>query len=341
MSTKNKKPTRRKDGRFRKIVNGITFYGYSERELNRKILDYKEKKEFGPLFEEVADKWWSEVYESFAAQTLRGYAPAYKRALQELSTYRITDITPRDILDIYKNMALSGYSKKTIANQRIIYNQIFDYAVVNGYIQYNPCTSVKIPNAKKSTTIQPASYEDEEKILKSKNPWLFPIIALLTGLRKQEILALQWKDIDFENNIITVNKAVEHIGKTPRIKDTKTEAGNRDVPLLLRLKEELSSFVGEPDSYILSDDGGKTPLSEHRFERLYANYSKDVGISCSSRQLRHSYATVAVEEDIQTKDLQNALGHADISTTMNVYAAARKKSIQKVADKLNSRYSKK
>jgi site-specific recombinase XerD len=56
--------------------------------------------------------------------------------------------------------------------------------------------------------------------------------------------------------------------------------------------------------------------------------------------LRHSYATIAVEEGVAPKDLQNAMGHADITTTMNVYAEARKKSVDKVADILNQKYKK-
>jgi integrase len=131
---------------------------------------------------------------------------------------------------------------------------------------------------------------------------------------------------------------VEHIGQTPSIKSTKTESGVRQVPLLNVLKARLLPEIGDPDAYIFSQSGGKTPLTENQFERAYKKYCAEVGITCSSRQLRHSYATVAVEEDISPKDLQNALGHADISTTMNVYAAARKKSVEKVANKLNSRY---
>ena len=330
---------KRADGRYVKVVDGKFFYGYSEREVMRKILEYERKKEKGATFAEVADEWWSETYDTLANQTLRGYKPAYARALSELGNYFVSEITPRDILNIFKRMAREGFAKKTISNQRIIYNQIFDYAVVNGYIQYNPCTSVKIPAAKESITISPASTEDEERILSAQNHhWLFPFIALMTGLRKQEILALKWEDIDFEENTISVTKAVEHIGKTPNIKTTKTRSGIRTVPLLIRLREILIERRGNPTSYILSDDGGKSPLSEHRFERLYKDYCAEVGITATSRQLRHSYATVAVEEDVQPKDLQNALGHADITTTMNVYAAARKKSIEKVANKLNKRY---
>lgn len=331
---------KRADGRYRKVVDGKAFYGDSEREVYKKILEYTEKKERGCTFGEIADKWWTDVYDNLASQTLRGYKPAYARALSELGDTYVKDITPRDMSAIFKRMAIEGYSKKTISNQRIIYNQILDYAVVNGDIQFNPCASVKLPTtAKKSTVIKPASNEDEHKILTSDYKWAFPIFALLSGLRKQEILALQWKDIDFDENIISVTKAVEHVGQTPHIKSTKTESGVREVPLLNILKDRLLSEKGDPDAYIFSQSGGKTPLTENQFERAYKKYCAEVGITCSSRQLRHSYATVAVEEDIAPKDLQNALGHADITTTMNVYAAARKKSIEKVANKLNSRYN--
>ena len=331
---------KRADGRYRKVVNGKTFYGETERELYKKILEYTEKKARGSTFAEIADKWWSETYESLAAQTLRGYKPAYARALNELGDVFVKDITPRDMSAIFKRMALQGFTKKTISNQRIIYNQILDYAVVSGEIMYNPCASVKIPNnAKKNKVIKPASTEDEKLILESDHPWLFPVFALLTGLRKQEILALQWKDIDFKNNIISVTKAVEHVGQTPSIKTTKTESGIREVPLIELLKSKIQKNKGAAESYIFSNSNGKTPLTENQFERQYSKYCKEVGITCSSRQLRHSYATVAVEEDIAPKDLQNTLGHADLTTTMNIYAAARKKSIEKEAEKLNSRYS--
>lgn len=329
---------KRADGRYAKRIDGKWFYGKTERELYKKLLEYTTEKEVGVKFEKVAIEWWEESYERFSPQTLRGYVPAYKRAVEMLADLRIPDVTPKDIQLIFKKMAAQGFSRKTISNQRIIYNQIFDYAVINGYISFNPCSSVKVLMGRKSEAIKPALDLDEKKILESDHPWQFPFMALLTGMRKQELLALQWKDIDFDENIISVTKAVEHIGKTPHIKSTKTEAGVRDVPMINRLRERLISIKGNPNHYIFSDDGGKNPLSEHRFERLYKDYAKEVGITCSSRQLRHSFATVAVEEDIQAKDLQNALGHADITTTMNVYASARKKSIQKVADKLNHRY---
>ena len=335
---------KRADGRYVKVITDpvthkrVSFYGATAREVNQKLLEYERKKTTGKTFAEVADEWWEEAYDNLSHQTLKGYKPALARALEELGSSYLKDIQPRDIQRFYKSLAAEHFTQKTIANHRIILNQIFNYAIVSGDILYNPVTAVKLPRAEKGTSRPPASQTDEQKILESAHPWLFPVVALLTGLRKGEILALQWQDIDFESNTIAVTKSVEHIGKKPNIKSPKTESGIRYVPLLDLLKDKLLPHKGKPTSYLFSDDGGMTPLYEHRYSRLYKDYQRAVGITCTAHQLRHSYATIAVEEDINPKDLQNALGHADISTTMNVYAAARKRSVEKVAAKLNERY---
>jgi integrase len=336
---------KRADGRYVKVITDpkthkrISFYGTSPREVNKKILAFECASEYGRLFSTVADLWWSETYETLSPQTLKGYKPAYARAVEYFGKDYLSEIQPRDILAFYKTLVRQELTQKTIANHRIILNQIFERAIIDSDIQYNPCTSVKIPKAEKSQPRLPASASDERKILTSDHPWLFPLVALLTGLRKGEILALQWQDIDFEEKTISVTKSVEHIGKKPNIKEPKTENGKRLVPLLTVLAERLAPLVSSPSAYIFSDDGGKSPLYEHRYTRLYKDYQRDVGITCTAHQLRHSYATIAVEEDVNPKDLQNALGHADITTTMNVYAAVRKRSTEKVAEKLNAKYS--
>ena len=339
------KITHRSDGRYQKSIvdektkKRIYFYGDSEREVTKKIMEYSTKVERGRTFDEVASEWWDDTYEELAHQTLKGYKPALKRAVDYFNSISIKEILPKDILRFFKRMNERGFAAKTVSNQRIIINQIFNHAVVEGDIQYNPCASVKLPKNTKKSIRPPASSADESATIESAYPWLFPLVALTTGLRKGEILALQWRDIDFEENTISVTKSVEHIGKTPHIKSTKTEAGERLVPLLDILKERLEAVKGKPSSYIFSEDGGKSPLYEHRYTKLYNEYRKATGVKATAHQFRHSYATIAVEEDVNPKDLQNALGHADIATTMNIYAAARKRSVQKVANKLNAKYS--
>lgn len=336
---------KRADGRYVKVITDpkthkrISFYGKTAKEVNQKILDFQYQAEHGRLFKAVAEEWWEEAETDLAAQTVGGYRKALKRAIEYFGDYLISDIQPKDILQLFKRMQLEEYAAKTIANQRIVLNQIFNHAIIQQDITFNPCASVKIPKNAKKTVRKSATGDDERKILDSDHPWQFPAFALLTGLRKGEILALQWKDIDFEEKTISVYKSVEHINNHPHIKPPKTEAGNRLVPLLDLLSDRLRPLKSHPEHYVFSDDEGKSPLYKQRYNRLYELYSESVGITCTAHQLRHSYATIAVEEDVNPKDLQNALGHADISTTMNIYAEARKRSIEKVASKLNAKYT--
>ena len=161
-------------------------------------------------------------------------------------------------------------------------------------------------------------------------------------MRKGEILALQWKDVDFEENTISVTKSIEHVSNVPRIKPPKTKAGNRLVPLLAPVKEKfLQISPRKPNSFIISKNDGKSPLTATQFRCMMKHFQKNLGASCTSHQLRHSYATIAVENDLNAKSLQSVLGHKQISTTLNTYAAFRKKGLDKATEQLNDIFSKK
>lgn len=331
---------RRADGRYRRIVNGVEFYGKSEREVNRKILDYREKKEKGRPFREVADDWWREAFETLSHQTLKGYKPALERVIEHFGDISIQEIKPRDISAFYKILAAGDFAQNTVATHRIVINQTFKLALVNGEIEYNPCAVVPMPRGLKREQRQAAPEREEEMILSTAHDWMFPLFALLSGLRKGEILALKWGDIDFEANTISVTKSVEHIGNTPHIKAPKTAAGVRVVPLIDALKERIQGKCGDPAHFIFSDDGGKSPLTNSRFFNLYDEYRATVGIKSSSHQLRHSFATTAIEHDVNPRDLQGVLGHASSKITMERYAHYREKSVANVAEKMNAKPTK-
>lgn len=338
---------KRSDGRYVKVITDpktkkrISFYGTSVREVNQKLLAYEQKQEIGKTFAEIADEWWEGAEKQLANQTVGNYRTALRRATEYFGEDYIKDIASKDVQKFLNHLSKQGLAQKTIKNHLIVLNQIFIYAgIEESDIVYNS-KYVKVPKGSGKTTRPPATPDEERVILDSDHPWLFPVIALLTGLRKGEILALQWKDIDFEQNIISITKEVEHINNRPHIKEPKTENGIRIVPLLNNLKKRLEPHIGDPDHYLFSDDGGISPLRKQRYNVLYAKYQRDVGIDCTAHQLRHSYATIAVEENAGVKELQNALGHADITTTMNIYTAVRKRNVENLANTLNAKYDQK
>ena len=197
-----------------------------------------------------------------------------------------------------------------------------------------------MPRGLKKTDRAPASVEDEGKAMRSADIWLFPFIAIYTGMRKGEILALQWKDIDFDKGLISVTKNVEHIGDRPRIKVPKTAAGVRMVPMPRALISRLLKEKGKPNEYIISDTG-ESPLTNRRFQTLSKQFKECTGVNCTAHQLRKSYATIAIEDNLNPKSLQGLLGHSQLSVTMDTYAKFREKALMEAKEKLDDIFEKK
>lgn len=338
------KLTPRADGRLCKAIvdprthKRVYFYGKTEREINKKIMLYSERIERGRAFSDIAGEWWEEAEEKLALQSVRSYKLAMSRAVAFFGDTSVKNIATKDIQKYLDSLAKQGYSQKLVSNHRMVVNRILDYAVLAGDIDLNPCASAKTPSDLPKSTREAASRTDEQIIKETSDLWLFPFFALMTGMRKGEILALQWKDIDFEKNYIYVTKSVAHDGDTPVIKKPKTEAGNRIVPLLAPLRAELLKRDRPAEDYIISDNG-KSPLTNRRFQTLYKHYQKDTGITATAHQLRHSFATVAFEADIDPKSVQEILGHKQLSTTMDIYTQFREKKLASAADRLNKSFS--
>lgn len=336
------KTTRRADGLLVKTVKDprtgkrVYFYGRTEREISKKMLLFTESISAGRTFAEVADEWWGDAMERIAFQTAKSYKPALRRAADEFGDKAIKDIKPLDINRFLHSLKRT-LSTKTISHNRLVLNLIFNHAIMAGDIETNPCAAIRLPSGERNIR-SAASPEDEAKVKASADVWLFPYFAIMSGMRKGEILALQWKDIHFDESYIDVTKSVEHIGDRPRIKKPKTAAGVRVVPLLDPLKEKLLAIKDRrADGYIFSDTNGDTPLTDSRYATLYKHFQADTGVTCTAHQLRHSFATVAFECGIPVKSVQEILGHKQLSTTMDIYTEFRKKSILATAHLLNEK----
>lgn len=332
---------KRTDGRYLKQITDkrtgkkINFYGKSQREVNQRILEYTQEQKDGISFQKAAETWWKIAYDNIAIQTAKGYRRAKTVASEHFDQAKIDAITPKDIQDYLSKLKQKGYSQKTVTNYRLVLNLIFEQAIVDGYILYNPCSSVKAPKNTNKTERSSATPEEEKIISNNSDTWIYPTIALYTGMRKGEILALQWKDVDFEHDLIHVTKSVGHAGNHPFVKSPKTESGTRVVPLLKKLKDILIQQTDQtPDHYLISLNG-TNPLAEHEYQRLYNNYKQKTGIKCTAHQLRHSFATRAFEADVPVKSVQEILGHKQLSTTMDIYTDFRKKAMDDAANKLN------
>ena len=330
--------TKRADGRYVRSLKDertgkrVYFYGTSEREINKKIFEYTTKAEKGRTFTEVAEEWWELEVEKLSPSTVKGYRKATERVIEFFDGYYISEIETSHISKFLNRLARQGYAKKTVKNHKIIVSRIFHFAVVEGDKKYNPAHEAEIPRNLHETKRHPATPTEESIIRNSAEIWLLPYMALTTGMRRGELIGLKWSDIDLDNNLIHVKRSIWYGGGT-HVKEPKTEAGKRKIPIITPLKEELLKYERNPNHYVF---GNENPITEKKYRVLYANFQKSTGINATVQQLRKSYATLAVGANIPPDVLKSIFGHKNISTTLNIYAEVRDSRIAAAGDLLSS-----
>lgn len=184
----------------------------------------------------------------------------------------------------------------------------------------------------------------EKVIAKSKKPYLIGIIlCLYTGLRIGELLALEWKDIDYGNGTLTVEKNCYYgkgNGKTfSRMIDVpKTSSSRRIIPIPKQLLPMLKTNAQNNDSLYLIAKNGK-PISIRTYQR---NFERLLEKSCISHRgfhaLRHTFATRAIECGMDVKTLSEVLGHKNPTITLNRYAHSLMEHKKAMMDQLGKLY---
>ena len=247
-------------------------------------------------------------------------------------------------------------SPTSVNNVYRLIRKILNKAVAWDYLESNPVLKVKAPGVSKK---EKQSYNRDElieilDILKTEDSLTEALytIAICTGLRRGELVGLHIEDIDFDNNMISVKRAVVWDKKNQRIleKDTKTKGSVREVPIprfcteaiieylklrqrkILQFKRKNSNYI-PPRNLFLSKTGGimfpDTPSSKWLDFR---NRHKNIR-NVSLHGLRHSYCSMQMNEnpDLSPVDVQKLMGHSQLSTTFIYTHANENKSQQAVA----------
>lgn len=333
----------RSDGLHESIlrINGKrkAFRGKTDTEVYNKIKAYNQSEDAKPkgiLFKEAADAWWKECEPRIAYNTVQSYRPAVDRAKEHFGDYEIDEITAKDI-DLYIRKFAETRYQRTVQTQLQIIRQVLEHAELECGLQFNPARAVKIPRGLKKSHRPAPPKEQIEKIKQSANlPFgLFAFLIYETGCRRGEALAIKYEDIDRKNKIVNITKSVYYESISPKIKEPKTEKGHRSVPLLDGLNATLKK---KKTGYIFSNDSGRTPLTRSDMLSMWKKYQAESGVTVTPHQIRHGYATALFEAGVDIKTAQVLLGHAQISTTMDIYTDVRSDVIKEAAKKMNKSF---
>lgn len=240
---------------------------------------------------------------------------------------------------------------KTIRNAFLNLKAALDKAVVLRMIPVNPCTGVVLPKAVK---YQGEFYDREEiavalKAAEGTDMYLILLLEFSVGLRRGELLALRWEHVDFENKVIHIreNRVIAN-GKV-EIKAPKSSAGVRTIPigdnLVKALKKARNDYLlakrtqglGFTDSDLVICQPNGKPFRPESVTQKWERFVASNGLKpIRFHDLRHSAATALLEAGADIKTVQQRLGHADASVTMNVYAHSTKAMNEKAAQKIDA-----
>lgn len=285
-----------------------------------------------------------------------------KIKLQELKGLQI-QIMYNKMLENGRIDGKGGLNPKTIKNIHAVLHRALEQAVKNELIIRNPLNSVDLPRMKKKEIeiLTPEEQKRLQEVCTPENPWnMAVLLTLYSGMRMGEVLGLSWDCVDFERNKIKINKQVNRLknyekdGKNKtRLalrNETKTERSERSIMIAPAIMQKLQEHKIAQDEYAsrFGEEFNKYGLVFIRFDGdlvdpstfrdQYLRLLKKAEITPKRfHALRHTFATRAIESNINVKVVSEILGHATIQITLDIYCHVsfdqQEEAMQKIVDK--------
>ena len=387
----------RSDGRW----GGALTMGYDENgKIIRKTIYGKTQAEVVKKLSEISGRVKSNSYELVENSDLE------KLMFEYLMTFKKSTVSPRTFEGNIRNFKLhivphigkmkvyeidsytiqkfvnilldQGYSVDTIKKCKHLLNQFFEYSIENKWIYTNPTLKVKVKGKRNvyeedgDERYKALPPEIRDKFLDALNKdeanFIKPlcITLMFAGLRIGEALALKWKNIDFANKTIKIERAITQTLKfdeqgnvkdrTTVIGDTKTACSVREIPIadivvetLQRWREkqnerqntnpDVTADLTAKNAFIFANDDGsvRTYFGSRKIFDGWKKRHKLTNYNIHFHGLRHTFSNMLFEMNENPKVIQQLLGHRDVKTTITVYNSVDSEYIRQTTDKFNER----
>lgn len=342
--------------------------------LNDELVKFKIEVEAGEYiapekmtFEVFVLEWESKYAQKHLAEkTLYTYQSNLKtRILPTFGHMKLDQIKTIHIVNfldsLTKDGARKGYRKGKLStgtieiNHRVLKN-IFSRAVEWKLLKQNPVSGVKKPSVKHKEVIPYDEFEVQQLLHALKNEpihWRVMVtLALTTGLRRGELLGLEWHHIDWELGVLSVTQSVSMSpAGIAHVKEPKTKSSKRKVALPTSMLEELKEYYnfkleerdkigdlwnGGEYSFVFCHPDGKAFHQERPYLWFREFLKKNKLRYIKFHTLRHTSATLLINQGVHAKIISERLGHGNIQVTMNTYGFALRSADKAAADKFDS-----
>ncbi len=349
---------KRADGRYSVqvylgMVNGKrkykTVYGATQKEANEKADELKLKlgkgidignkdtfEDWSNHYLEIKQNEVSESRYNLIDARLQYWIDCFGK--QKISTIKPIDIQPfLNALGRSNPHTSKPSSKATLTNYLQILKSVFDYAIDNRVIEFNPASKLKLPPNSKKRERRSLTQIERARIVEFEHRGKTAMMLLMfSGLRRGEATALLWKDIDFKNHTISVTKSFDYKSKTTK---APKNGKSRTVTVPNILIDYLKT-VKQNSFHVLTTTQGN-PMSEMAWKRLLESYLYDMNLKYGTftkkykkyspekvpmsiapftlHCLRHTFCTIMYEAGIDVLVAQQQMGHSDPKTTLAIY----------------------
>jgi len=363
-------PKKRADGRYQKKVcthhddegNPVYKFVYakSKEELDDKVSELKRKisrvsyidTDTYPLGDWL-DEWINTIVKDKLRQnTWESYETVIRLHLKpKLGSIPLGKLQPQAIRKVFTEKITEGYSGRSVQYMHTILSAALKQAVIDDILIKNPCMAVQKPRKTKKE-INPLSQEQTNTFLATaKNTVFYTILFLAwgSGLRREELLGLRWKDVDTKKGTITVNQTVIVTKDGPTISEPKNKSSYRTIPIQKEIITSLQSHKVVINEQQLQGGLGYTkldlvfprpnglPRDPRQLSKDFKAVAKKAGLpdKFTLHDLRHTHATQLLALGIHPKIVQYRLGHSTFQQTMDTYSHVLPQMQDGIADMLS------
>lgn len=336
-------------------LNRKSVYGNTRKEVKEKMIEAQAKVLSNTYIEKsaitIGELGKRIIEDKYAANIISGNTynrdlGSFKHIDDIIGDIPIQKITPEQIQSFLNSK--KDYAQSTIQKFNEMLNRIFQEAIKKDIINKNPLDLIIKPKSTKRTkTVDSLTIQEQKLFIEEVENDCYKnilLLALHSGMRVGEILALTPEDIDFKNNLIHITKTLTRDEKGQVIigKTTKTYESTRDIPItrILEpiLENSLNRYVSNKNKLLFVLKESKGIIEPSTINDHCKKVAKNAGIrviihptnkkgtminlkrsTVNTHMLRHTYATRCIEAGVPAEVLQKLLGHKDISITINTY----------------------
>ncbi len=350
-------------------------YGKTRKEVAAKKKTFEDELSKGilPKAGKMTISKWLETYVKIRVRqnTYEGYKRIVEGNLKPtLGSFTVKSLRPDQVQKMLNEKLASGnlrYKGQPLSPRQVefiyaVLHMAFDRALKNNLVSRNICDAVDKPKKIKHEFMPWTMEETNRFLISIKETRLFPLymVAWGTGLRRAEILGLQWPDLDLVKGNLSVRRALVRIKGGYKFQDPKTSESRRTVPLPEAVTEVLKSWKARqaqenmnwrakhskldpkdippynPLKQVFCNEMGE-PMNPEFVSRSFKADLKKVKDLPEIRfhDLRHGHATMLLELGEDLKVISERLGHSTITLTADTYSHVRKKMQRDASNKLN------